>query len=149
MKNVSEYDERQLILMLEHLNFFENKQIDLISLVGSLEFLLNVLETADEDWEEKFLKEITTLETINALEIIKESGEQIPGIQNDKKKTLIKNSIDRLKKLIDSTEIDDGCGCTQHGHPGWYYAPLDCVCICGRNGIGAAEGSYRSKVGSD
>ncbi len=48
-----------------------------------------------------------------------------------------------------SSEIDDGCGCTQHGHPGWYYAPLDCVCICGRNGIGAAEGSYRSKVGSD
>jgi len=27
MKNVSEYDERQLILMLEHLNSFENKQI--------------------------------------------------------------------------------------------------------------------------
>ena len=105
MKDISEYDERQLILMLEYLSSFENQQINLSSLVGGLEFLLNALETVDEDWEEKFLKEITTLETTNALEIIKEAGEQIPEIQNEKKRTLIKNSIDGLNKLIDSKLI--------------------------------------------
>ncbi|MBI2742615.1 MAG: hypothetical protein HYX48_01710 [Chlamydiales bacterium] len=84
MKDISEYDERQLMLMLEHLSYFENKQINLSSLVGSLEFLLNALETVSNDWEEKFLKEITTLETTNALEIIKETGEQVPEIQNEK-----------------------------------------------------------------
>ncbi len=102
MKNISEYDRRQLILMLEHVKFFENKQIDLSSLIGSLEFLLNALEKVDEDWEEEFVNEITTLETINAIEIIKESGEQISEIQDDKKRALIKNSIDKINSLVDN-----------------------------------------------
>lgn len=101
MKNISEYDKRQLILMLEQVKLFENKQIDLNSLIGSLEFLLNTLEAVDEDWEEEFLNEITTLETINAVEIIKESGEEILEIQDDKKRNLIKNSIDKLNSLVE------------------------------------------------
>jgi hypothetical protein len=106
MKNISKYDERQLTLMLEHLTSFERKQIDLGSLVGSLEFLLNALETVDEEWEEKILKEITILETANALAIIKESGEQISEIQDDKKETLIKNSIAKIKELVDGKLIN-------------------------------------------
>ncbi|MCX6987727.1 MAG: hypothetical protein NT065_06205 [Chlamydiae bacterium] len=100
MENISEYDERQLILMLEHLTSFEKKQIDLSSLVGSLEFLFNALETVDTEWEENFLKEITTLETANALTIIKESGEQIAEIQAEKRGKLIKHSTENLKSII-------------------------------------------------
>ena len=101
MKHISEYDERQLRLMHENLNSFEKKQIELSSLVGSLEFLLSALELIDEAWEEKFLKEITTLETVNALEIIKDFGEDVSEIDKDEKEILISKSIENLKKLVD------------------------------------------------
>ena len=45
--------------------------------------------------------------------------------------------------------LDENCGCTQHGHPGWHNAPEGCVCIGGRNANAYATGSYRSKIGSD
>ena len=48
-----------------------------------------------------------------------------------------------------NSALDENCGCTQHGHPGWHNAPEGCVCICGRNGSAYAAGSYRSKIGSD
>ena len=100
MKNISEYDERQLRLIHENLVSFEKKQIELSSLVGSLEFLLNALESIDEEWEERFLKEVTILETANALAIIKDSGEKVPEIEIDKKEILINKSIEKLKKLF-------------------------------------------------
>ena len=40
--------------MLEHLTSFEQKQIDLSSLVGSLEFLFNALETVDIETANSF-----------------------------------------------------------------------------------------------
>ena len=48
-----------------------------------------------------------------------------------------------------SSALDENCGCTHHGHPGWHNAPEGCVCICGKNGSAYASGSYRSKIGSD
>lgn len=48
-----------------------------------------------------------------------------------------------------NSALDENCGCTQHGHPGWHNAPEGCVCICGRNGSTYSAGSYRSKIGSD
>ena len=42
------------------------------------------------------------------------------------------------------------CGCVMHDHPGWDNAPFGCVCICGKDGVsGSAQGSCRSKIGSD
>ncbi len=75
--------------------------MELSSLVGNLEFLLNALELIDEEWELKFLKEITTLETVNALEIIKDSGEKVQEIDENTKELLINKSIENLKKLIE------------------------------------------------
>ncbi len=100
MRNVSEYDQRQLRLMYESLRSFENKQIELSSLVSSLEFLLNILESVDESWEEGFLSEITALEVANALEIIKKSEGEVFLIENEKREILISKSILNLKKLI-------------------------------------------------
>jgi len=100
MQNIKEYDDRQLKLMHEILISFENNQIELSSLVGSLEFLLSALEAINEKLEEKLVKELTTLETINALEIIKDSGEDAPEIDKHKKETLITQSVSTLKKLI-------------------------------------------------
>lgn len=101
MKHISEYDERQLRLMHENLISFEMKQIELGSLVGSLEFLLNSLESKDDEWEEKILDEITILETVNALTVIKDSGEEVMDIQKDKKDRFVYNSIKNLKNLIE------------------------------------------------
>ena len=61
MENTSEYDERQLQLMYKNLISFEKNQIDLNSLVGTLEFLLNALKSVNCEWEEKFLKEINLM----------------------------------------------------------------------------------------
>lgn len=105
MKNVSEYDKRQLMLMLECLCYFEGNGTDLSSVISSLEFLLNALDKVDEEWEGNFLKEMTMLETISALENIEESGEQNPKIPNCKKEQLIKKSIERLKVLINGELI--------------------------------------------
>ncbi len=48
-----------------------------------------------------------------------------------------------------NSALDENCGCTQHGHPGWHNAPEGCVCICGKNGTSYSAESYRSKIGSD
>ncbi len=65
-KKISDYDKRQLLQIKNLLVLFENKKIDLASLVSSLEFLLNAMKKVDRDWEEKFLDEIVILESINA-----------------------------------------------------------------------------------
>lgn len=107
MKKINEHDKRQLKLMYESLISFEKNHIELNSLVGNLEFLLSAMESVEADWEEIFLKEVTTLETINAIKIIKESGEESPEISNNKSKKLINNSLKNLKNLIEKELIAD------------------------------------------
>lgn len=102
MKNISEFDERQLKLMRKVLISFEKKQIELSALVGCLEFLLSALESVDEDWEERFINEITTLETINDLEIIEDSKGGVPVIEGDEQGKLINESVFNLKEIIES-----------------------------------------------
>ena len=31
------------------------------------------------------------------------------------------------------SKIAENCGCIHHNHPGWSNAPINCVCICGRD----------------
>lgn len=100
MKDSVGYDERQLLLMLENLILFEKDQIDLCSSVGSLEFLLSSLETIDEKWEAEFLKEITTLETLNATEILKEAKDETYEVESCKRNSLINKAINQLKNII-------------------------------------------------
>jgi hypothetical protein len=98
--NINRYDERQLKLMYENLLSFEKKQIALSSLVGTLEFLLSVMESVEDDWEEKFLNEVTALESINALMIIRVSGEEAPKICDGRSNQLINDAVSNLKVLI-------------------------------------------------
>lgn len=101
MKNISEYDMRQLKLMLQSLASFENNLIELSSLIGTLEFLLRALEFVEKEWNKNFLDEVITLETINAIEINNENGEEYYEINPVEKKALIKNAIFNLKTLIE------------------------------------------------
>ncbi len=43
MKSLSEYDIRQLTLMLEGIISFENNYVELNSLIGTLEFCIGVI----------------------------------------------------------------------------------------------------------
>src|SRR5581483_1061733 len=98
---LNQYDERQLRLMLKSLISIEKQQIELNALVGTLEFLLSVMELVEDDWEEKFLSEVTTLGSINALVIIRASGEEIPNISIDQSDQLINSALSNLKALIE------------------------------------------------
>ena len=105
MKNISEYDQRQLRLMLNSLIDFEKKQIALHSLIANLEFLLNAMELVEGEWEEKFLKEITALESMNAIFIIKAANEEAPEINREKAEDVITKAISNLKALIEKEII--------------------------------------------
>ena len=97
MNKISEYDQRQLNLMLDQLNAFENKKLDLISLVGRLEGLLHAMEHVTDEWEEKFLDEFSILESINA---------EMPKLKKEEMEKLIRNSIYNLKKLIQEKLVE-------------------------------------------
>ena len=92
MNKISEHDETQLNLMLKRLLSFENKQLDLSELVGNLERLLQAMENATDEWEEKFLNEFSTLESINA---------ETPKMKKDEVDKLINEAVFNLKKLVE------------------------------------------------
>lgn len=100
MQKISEYDERQLRLMYDKLVYFQKNQIALSSLVNGLESLLHVLEKVENAWEEKFLRELSTLETINSMEILRDSDEEVVVLKKEKKEALINNSIANLESII-------------------------------------------------
>lgn len=100
MGNISEYDQRQLKLMWKSLSSFQENQIQLGSLIGSLEFLLNAMESVDDDWENKFLKEITTLESVNAIGIIEESEKEKLNFNKKESVELVNKAILNLNDLI-------------------------------------------------
>lgn len=88
---MSEYDLRQLNLMMQQITKFENKKLDLFSLQSSLEFLLNTMESVNPSWEYEFLEEITVFESINA------------GVPVDVQidiRSIINQAVKNLKKLI-------------------------------------------------
>ena len=68
---MSEYNERQYRLMLEHLVKFENGEIALDTLVDSLEGLLNVLENVSHPWKQEFLHDWGKLEQERAYALFK------------------------------------------------------------------------------
>ena len=100
MNNISKYDQRQLKLMQECLSSFQKNQIQLSSLIGSLEFLFNAMESVDDEWENKFLKEITTLESVNAIEIIEDSEKEKLNFNKKKSVELVNKAILNLNDLI-------------------------------------------------
>lgn len=105
MNNVNQYDKRQLKLMQKCLNSFEKNQVGLSSLIGSLEFLLNAMKSVDSDWENKFLKEVTTLESINATELMEGLELETTKSIDNERITLINVAVSNLKIMIQE-ELD-------------------------------------------
>jgi hypothetical protein len=100
MNNISKYDQQQLKQMQECLFSFQKNQIQLSSLIGSLEFLFNAMESVDEEWENKFLKEITILESVNAVELMEEAERKKMNYKKNESSELVNQSVLNLKNLI-------------------------------------------------
>ena len=91
MHQISNYDKRQLDLMMQQLNSFENGEIDLFSLQSSLEFLFQAMEYVNDFWENSFLEEISTLASINA---------DSPNDKQINVKVIIAETLKNLKNLV-------------------------------------------------
>jgi hypothetical protein len=92
VSEISEYDKRQLDLMYDTIIFFENGKLNLSSLVQNLEGLLLAMENVSKNFEEKFLDELATLESINA---------EMPEIESGEIKKLIKDAVSNLKRIVE------------------------------------------------
>lgn len=100
MKVINEYDKRQFKKMAEVVNSFEEKDIGLEELIGSLDFLLHALESVENEWSTSFTDQIVSLETINAHQIINKNEEEQFNIDKNKENETISRAISSIKALI-------------------------------------------------
>ncbi len=88
----SDFDQRQLRKMHTLIESYKNHSIPLPRFINDMEFLFHVLESVDECWEELFLEEISSLESVNA-GVPKFVSDR--GVQN-----ILYKSVDNLDKYI-------------------------------------------------
>lgn len=112
MKLLSEYELRQIKRMEIKIEFFENKKIDLFSLINDLTGLLNTLESVDNLWQSHVQSEINTLEllydSIQDDSISKWRGNPKEDMSKSiaALKNLISNCLVRNFKLLDPIKLD-------------------------------------------
>jgi hypothetical protein len=92
---MSDYDHRQYQLMLEQLDQFESKRIDLNHLVKGLEALLGTLEQVGPKWKSDFQRQWGVLEDVYA-DALDRRYTELP----DSHKKLIANAVDKLKTMV-------------------------------------------------
>jgi hypothetical protein len=90
-----DYDARQFNLMIETLNAYEKKAINLGHLVSSLDGLQNALEGVNSQWKNAFLKQWGVLEDVYAA-ILDKNLKEPP----DEYKHLIEEAIQKIRRLI-------------------------------------------------
>ena len=95
MNNVNNLDQRQLILMQERIDLFEQNKINRGKLINDLRALLDNITTSTEKWREEFYDAWFTIEQVHAIALDRggihriEDGEEI-----------IIASLNTMKKLI-------------------------------------------------
>lgn len=94
---MSNYDNRQFSLMLEQLNQFESKRIDLKHLINGLESLLCMLEGADANWKSAFQSIWGVLEEVYA-DILDRGYKEMP----DSHQKLVEQSVRDLKAMVEA-----------------------------------------------
>jgi hypothetical protein len=93
----SEFNRRQLHLMVDKITLFRDGGITLDDLVGSLKALYRVLELSNEGWSERFLSEWGTLEIARA--VIMDRKEQ--GEPSEKKDVYLLNMVNEAVEDLD------------------------------------------------
>ncbi|WP_145927357.1 hypothetical protein [Bradyrhizobium neotropicale] len=92
---MTEYDARQLSLMIDELDAFDKKAINLPHLVSSLDGLQSALEDVDASWKIAFLKQWGVLEDVNA-DILDRNLTEFPK----EHARLLTSAIQEIRKLI-------------------------------------------------
>ena len=100
MKQISEYDLRQLRLMYDCLISFEKHQIDLQALISTLDFLLSTLEIIDSSWKEKFSEEVFNLECVYSLSHVQEEETKVAKISKEEAEQIIRDAVNNLKIFV-------------------------------------------------
>lgn len=90
--NMKEYNNRQLIFMLEIIDGYEFNKTNFNKFVDDIEALYNLVEL-DRSWKERFRAEWWELEQINAMQLYTKSID--PNDENE-----INIALENLKKLI-------------------------------------------------
>ncbi|MCF7799868.1 hypothetical protein K9L05_02455 [Candidatus Babeliales bacterium] len=93
--DLKEYDQRQYNLMLQKIDFYENKKLDL-SIISDLESLLSFLNEKDVIWEKEIINLCGKLDYYNLN--LNDASLDIE-IRNQQRK-YIDESINRLIELI-------------------------------------------------
>ncbi len=98
---MSDYNNRQYRRMLDQINDFRSKRIDLKHLINGLESLLCALEQADAGWKSEFQSNWGVLEEVYAVSL-------------DQKRQLTKNdwrllntAVEDIKQLITRVYSDE------------------------------------------
>jgi len=97
---ITQYDQRQLNRMKDQISSFESGGIGLGSLIGDLEFLLNAMESSDEDWKKQLDEQILILEEVYADALDRDMTELEPESQ-----TLVSKAIETIKGYIPSSDV--------------------------------------------
>ncbi len=87
-----EFNAKQIKKMKDLLINFLEYRTDLFSLVSSLEFLFSVIDIEDPEWNERFISQISLLESINASK---------PKLSETKIKEIVENAVNYLNKMTD------------------------------------------------
>jgi hypothetical protein len=92
---MADYDNRQYHLMLDQLNDFESKRINLKHLIGGLESLLGCLEEPAPDWKSGFQRQWGILEDVYA-EAVDRGNMDLPEAH----KKLLAEAVYNLKRMV-------------------------------------------------
>ncbi len=94
---INPYNQRQMDMMLDRINWYEKGEISLKRLVNDLEALFNVLENKDKNFEEKFFSYWAPLEIIYSFMVCEKRKSLDEKDTND-----VNSALKKLKKLIGS-----------------------------------------------
>lgn len=94
-KYLSEFDERQLNLMIKHIDYFKFGKLYIGELINNLEGLLNAIEEKDKDWEVDFRTNWLDLEIVYAFALYQEAN--FLDLEDER---IVFEALEKLVKLI-------------------------------------------------
>ncbi len=100
-KNLTEFNRRQINLMIQKIELFLNNELNLPSLIEDLEALLDFMENIDQPWKDIFLNYWWKLETINSL-ILERLEKEKFYIEKEEERILF-NTINSLKEFLENS----------------------------------------------
>ena len=91
---MSEFDRRQLFVMLDSLENFDTEFGSLENLTGQMLSLRDLMESSDQHWYYEFTQELVTLDSASQTTIEQRLG---MGLQFDK---IIRDALQSLRNLV-------------------------------------------------